>query len=82
MNYEHDLMVIFWLAVDKLDIKVVNEIINYDMAFRHNALLALKSKSEMPWDFKPKKKEIKKAKKGFGNHEVPITSEAKELRKN
>ena len=47
MNYEHDLLLIFWLAIDKGDTKVLNEMIDYDVSFKHIAILAFRRCWEM-----------------------------------
>ena len=46
LQYEHDLLLAFWLAVDKEDIWLTSILMNFDPSIRFIATLALKRKKE------------------------------------
>lgn len=44
--YEHDAMLAFWLAIDRGDIQLVKNLIDWDVGFRYTACLAFYRKKE------------------------------------
>ena len=54
-EYEHDLLMAFWLAIDHENIELANKLMNWDLSLRYIAALAIRGKEEMPKDFKPGK---------------------------
>jgi hypothetical protein len=57
LNYEHTIFISFILAVQKEDLKVATNLMNYDPYLRYIATLAIKGKREMKVAPKEPKKE-------------------------
>ena len=47
LNYEHTLLISFWLAIQKEDLRVATYLMNFDPYLRYVATLAFKGKEEM-----------------------------------
>ena len=56
-QYEHDLILAFWLAVDKEDTWLASILMNFDPSIRFIATLALNRKKESKTNFKVREKE-------------------------
>jgi hypothetical protein len=50
-EYEHDLLIAFWFAIDMLNIELANKLINWDLSIRYIAVLAIRGLKERPKDF-------------------------------
>jgi hypothetical protein len=59
LSYEQDLLLAFWLAVHKEDIRLTSILMNFDPSLRYICTLAIKRKKEM----KPQKYRGEKDKK-------------------
>ena len=46
LNYEHTLLVAFWLAVQKENCKVATNLMNHDLFLRYITTLAIKGQKE------------------------------------
>ena len=55
LELEHDVMVAFWLAIDKLDVEMFLQLMGIDLSLRYLAVIAFKRRKERPVNFKPKK---------------------------
>lgn len=55
MGYEHDLLLAYWLAIQKEDIRVASALVDFDQSLREMTTLAILGKSECPYSEKPLK---------------------------
>ena len=51
-EYEHDLLMAFWFAIDMQNIELANKLINWDLSIRYIAVLAIRGLKERPKNFK------------------------------
>lgn len=51
-DFQHDLLICFWLAVHCEDVALTNRIMDYDIYLRQLVALAVKRKPEMPLGYK------------------------------
>ena len=51
-EYEHDILMAFWFAIDMQNIELANKLINWDLSIRYIAILAIKGLKERPKNFK------------------------------
>ena len=56
-EYEHDLMLAFWLAIHREDLYLIEKLINWDIQLRYLVTLAVKRRKENPSTIRKKKKE-------------------------
>lgn len=54
-EWEHDMLMAIWLAIDKGNMELVKLLAANDISLRYIIILALKRKKEKPAKFKPKK---------------------------
>ena len=52
-KYEYDIILAFWLAIQKEDIQVAAHLINFDLQLRYIATLAFYRKKECKYDKTP-----------------------------
>lgn len=48
LGYEHDLLLAYWLAIQKEDITVASSLVDFDTSLRYITTLAMKGKDECP----------------------------------
>jgi len=53
-DFEFDLIVAFWMAVEKEDFKLANSLMSYDISLKCIATLAMQDISELKPSFNPK----------------------------
>ena len=46
LNYEHDLILAYWLSIQMEDIRVASSLVNFDTSLRYITCLAIKGKKE------------------------------------
>ena len=61
LGYEHDLLLAYWLAIQKEDIRLASSLVDFDISLRELTTLAILGKKECPYTDKPM--EFPKAKK-------------------
>ena len=62
LEFEHDCLLAFWLAVDRGNIEIAKQLLDYDYHFRYIATLAFKRRKEKPARQKESSKDGKKKK--------------------